>query len=128
MPKVTPLVLLLITVILIVVHLAVAKARPVTWKVLAVLGVGLLASGGYLGLSWAPPEREMGDVYRIIYVHVPAQWMAFIGLTINFGACVAFLLKKSWVADSLAEASAEVGLLFGVFGTVLGSIWAKPTW
>ena len=70
----------------------------------------------------------MGDVYRIIYVHVPAMWMALIALTLNFGCCVAFLFKTSWKTDALAEATAEVGLLFGGYGLVLGSIWGRPTW
>ncbi|PTL77274.1 cytochrome c biogenesis protein CcsA [Vitiosangium sp. GDMCC 1.1324] len=90
--------------------------------------LGLLAVGTYLALVWTPPEREMGDVYRIIYVHVPAMWMALIALTLNFGLCVAYLLHTSWKTDALAEATAEVGLLFGSYGLVLGSIWGKPTW
>ncbi|XXF80880.1 cytochrome c biogenesis protein CcsA [Myxococcaceae bacterium GXIMD 01537] len=88
----------------------------------------LLAVGGYMGLVWAPPEREMGDVYRIIYVHVPCVWMALLALTLNFSACVTYLFKPSWKADSLAEASAEVGLLFGAVGVTLGAIWGRPTW
>jgi heme exporter protein C len=95
---------------------------------LGVLGAVGLAVGGWLGLSWAPAEREMGEVYRIIYVHVPAMWMALLAATLNFACSIAYLFKASWQKDALAEASAEVGLLFGGFGLVLGSIWAKPTW
>ena len=62
----------------------------------------------------------MGDVYRIIYAHVPAMWMALIAATLNVGASLAYLFKASWKTDALAEASAELGLLFGVFGMVLG--------
>lgn len=88
----------------------------------------LLVIGAYLGLVWTPPEAMMGEVYRIIYVHVPAMWMALIALTLNFGCCIAYLLKSSWKTDALAEATGEVGLLFGSYGLVLGSIWGKPTW
>ncbi|WNG36259.1 transcriptional regulator [Archangium minus] len=88
----------------------------------------LLGIGSYLALVWTPPEREMGDVYRIIYVHVPAMWMAMLALTVNFCCCVAYLLHTSWKTDALAESTAEVGLLFGAYGLVLGSIWGKPTW
>ncbi|HYO57876.1 cytochrome c biogenesis protein [Archangium sp.] len=90
--------------------------------------LGLLALGNYLGLVWTPPEREMGDVYRIIYVHVPAMWMAMLALTVNFACCVGYLLQSSWKTDALAESTAEVGLLFGGYGLVLGAIWGKPTW
>lgn len=95
---------------------------------LYVLGAITLGVGAWMGLFWAPPDREMGDVYRIIYVHVPAMWMALIACTVNFGASIAYLFKASWKADSLAESHAEVGLLFGIFGLVLGMIWGKPTW
>ncbi len=88
----------------------------------------LLALGSYLGLFWTPPEREMGDVYRIIYVHVPAMWMAMLVLVVNFACCVGYLLQSSWKTDALAESTAEVGLLFGAYGLVLGAIWGKPTW
>lgn len=92
------------------------------------LAVAMLAIGAWLGLSWAPPDREMGDVQRIMYVHVPAVWMALLAMTLNFVCSVAYLWRKSWAFDSLAEASAEVGLLFGAIGVALGSIWGRPTW
>lgn len=95
---------------------------------LPVVAVLLLAVGAYLGLVWSPPEREMGDVYRIIYVHVPCVWMALMALTMNFGASVTYLFKPSWKTDAFAEATAEVGLLFGATGVMLGAIWGRPTW
>jgi heme exporter protein C len=96
--------------------------------VLAVVALGLLVWGGYLGLVWAPPDREMGDVQRIMYVHVPAMEVALLSMTLNFICCVAYLFHPRWSTDSLAEAFAEVGLFFGAYGLVLGSIWGKPTW
>lgn len=92
------------------------------------LGVLLTVAGGYLGLVWAPPDRMMGDVQRIMYVHVPLLWNAMIALCINFACSVLYLLKPSWKTDSLAEVSAEIGLIMGANGVLLGSIWAKPTW
>jgi heme exporter protein C len=103
------------------------NARPVLWGMAAV-ALALLALGNWMGLVWTPSEREMGDVYRIIYVHVPAMWMAMLTLTVNFACCVAYLLQSSWKTDALAESTAEVGLLFGSYGLVLGAIWGKPTW
>ncbi|MET0403911.1 MAG: cytochrome c biogenesis protein CcsA [Cystobacter sp.] len=103
------------------------NARPALLAMSAA-AVVLLALGAWMGLVWTPPEREMGHVYRIIYVHVPAMWMSMLALMVNFGCCIAYLLKTSWKTDALAESSAEVGLLFGTYGLVLGSIWGKPTW
>jgi heme exporter protein C len=101
------------------------KWAHVTLPVYALIMVGI---GHYWGLAVAPPDREMGDVQRIMYVHVPAVWNALIALTLNFACSVTYLIKPSWKADSLAEASAEVGLLFGTVGVLLGSIWGRPTW
>jgi heme exporter protein C len=103
------------------------QARPVLAGMTAA-ALLVLAVGTYLGLVGTPQDREMGDVYRIIYVHVPAMWMAMMTLTLNFGLSVAYLFKSSWKTDALAESTAEVGLLFGSYGLVLGAIWGKPTW
>ena len=88
----------------------------------------MLLVGSWLALSWAPPDREMGDVQRIMYVHVPSVWMALLAVTLNFACSVLYLFKNSWKLDALAEASAEVGVVFGAVGVTLGSIWGRPTW
>lgn len=123
-----PLVLLIVVAGLIIAHVASKAARPWAWKAAAAVALLALPVQAWLGLKWAPAERDMGDVYRIIYMHVPQVWMALFALTLNFGCSVAFLFRKSWVTDALAEASAEVGVVFGVLGVTLGAIWAKPTW
>lgn len=102
------------------------KSKAV-WVLAAVAAV-LLVVGHYMGLVTAPPDREMGDVQRIMYVHVPLQWMAMLLLTLNFGCALAYLLRPGWRTDSLAEASAEVGLVCATLGLVTGAIWGKPTW
>ncbi len=95
---------------------------------LPLLGAVTVLSGWYWGLFVAPPDREMGDVQRLMYAHVPAVWMALICSTLNFGSSLTYLFNGKSSADALAEASAEVGLLFGVYGVMLGAIWGKPTW
>jgi heme exporter protein C len=95
---------------------------------MGVLGFAMLAVGAWFGLVKAPPDREMGDVYRIFYVHVPCFWMALLAVALNFASSVLYLFKGSWKLDALAESSAEVGVLFGATGLTLGSIWARPTW
>jgi heme exporter protein C len=91
-------------------------------------GIALLALGGWLGLSWAPPDSMMGDVQRIMYVHVPSVWLALVALTLNFAASVVYLFKPSWKLDALSEAAAEFGVVIGANGVLLGSIWGRPTW
>lgn len=90
---------------------------------LALFGCGLV-----WGLKIAPPERMMGDVYRIMFVHVPSAWLAFVAYFVCFLASVAYLWRGSAKLDALAEASAELGILFNVILLVTGSVWGKPTW
>ncbi len=128
MPAFAPLVLLLIVAGAILTHAFVASVRPWLWKAVAALGVVSAAVLLYMGLVWAPREQYMGDVGRILYVHVPHVWMCLLAFTLNVGCAIAYLLKKSWRTDALAEASAEVGVYFGATGVLMGSIWARPTW
>ena len=93
-----------------------------------VLGISLVGVGHYIGLFVAPPERMMGDVYRIMYAHVPNAWTALIAFTVCFAASIVYLAKKSPRADAIAEASAEVGVLFAALLLITGSIWGRPTW
>ena len=92
------------------------------------LSLALLIPGAYWVLIGAPRTWDMGEVYRIFYIHVPCMQIALGLLTVNFVAAVTYLMKPSWGADALAEASAEVGLVFGSIGVCLGSIWGRPTW
>lgn len=95
---------------------------------LPVIGVVLLAMGCYVGLVVAPTERMMGDVYRIMYVHVPAAWTALICFTVTFVASLIYLFTSRAKADFIALASAEVGVVFSALLLITGSIWGRPTW
>ena len=88
----------------------------------------LLLVGAYEGLVEAPRERMMGDVYRLLYVHVPAAWITLVAYTVTFVASVVYLFGSRDGADALAEASAEVGVLLNVILLLTGSIWGRPTW
>jgi heme exporter protein C len=91
---------------------------------LAIVGLGV---GSILALGVAPAEEHMAEVYRILYVHVPAAWAALVAFTVTFIASVTYLFKASSRADAIAEASAHVGVFFGALLIVLGAIWGKPT-
>ena len=93
-----------------------------------ILGLALLIWGHYWGLVIAPPEREMGEVYRIIFAHVPSAWMALLAFTTTLIASLIFLFTGSFKADATAEASAEAGVFFNILCLLTGAIWGKPTW
>lgn len=82
----------------------------------------------YWGLVIAPADRMMGDVYRIIYVHVPVAWSAIFMLSVSCLGCFVFLLTKRFFWDQMAVCAAEIGVVMTGLALVLGSIWGKPTW
>ena len=82
----------------------------------------------FMALAWSPADRNQGDLVRIMYVHVPAAWLAYLAFIVVFLASVAWLWGKWPLADAIAVASAEIGVMFTGLAIVLGSIWAKPTW
>jgi heme exporter protein C len=95
---------------------------------LIVLGVLCLIVGSYLGLFVAPPEHYMGDVQRIMYVHVPTAWNAMLAMTFAFGSAIVFLFTSDWKWDARMEGAIEVGVLLAFLLCCQGAIWAKPTW
>lgn len=103
------------------------KAPWVAYGFLA-LAVILLGTGSYIGLALAPREHFMGEVQRIMYVHVPTAWSSLLCFTYAFGCAIAFLFRHDWKWDSRLEATLEVGVLLNFLLCMQGAIWAKPTW
>ena len=95
---------------------------------LVALGVSLLVAGSYWGLAQAPAEIFMGDVQRIMYVHVPTAWNAMLALSFSFVCAIGYLLTNHWKWDSRLEAGMEAGVVLSILLCIQGSIWAKPTW
>jgi heme exporter protein C len=96
--------------------------------VMGALGVALLLIGSYWGLFRAPRETFMGDVQRIMYIHVPTAWNAMLALTFAFVCALASLWRGGWKWDARLEGALEVGVVLSALLCMQGSIWAKPTW
>lgn len=90
--------------------------------------LGLLAISWIWGLKFAPTEEHMGEVYRIIYLHVPSAFTAFFSAFVLLVVSIWALIKKNSPAALIAKASAEVGLIFTILTLATGSIWGRPTW
>jgi heme exporter protein C len=95
---------------------------------LIVSGALLLVLGSSIGLFVAPAERYMGDVQRIMYVHVPCAWMALLAFTYAFVCALLFLFYGSWRNDAHLEAALEAGVVYSFLLCLQGALWAKPTW
>ncbi len=103
--------------------------RQFHWEhAVGALGLVLFVAGQYMGLFVAPPERGMGEVGRILYVHVPAAWLALVTFTIAFVAALGHLFTGRRGFDWTTEAAAEVGVVMNGLLLILGSIFARPTW
>lgn len=87
-----------------------------------------VAASAVMSLAVAPPDAEQGNVQRLMYVHVPAAWLAYLSFFVVFVASVAYLRSHKSRWDRLAAASAEVGVLFTALTIVLGMLWGKPVW
>ena len=90
-------------------------------------GLGVLA-GLVMGFGIAPRELTQGNVQRIMYVHVPSVWVAYLGFGVGLAASIAYLAGRRPGADRLAHAACEVGTLFLGVNIATGAIWGKPTW
>ena len=93
-----------------------------------IFGFLLLLVGSYIGLFRAPTEAFMGDVYRIMYVHVPTAWNTMLAFTFAFFCALLFLFRGDFRWDSRHEAAVEVGVMLSGLLCMQGSLWAKPTW
>jgi len=98
------------------------------FSILAILTAVLLSYGLYQALVVAPTDQLQGDVYRIIYYHVPSAWTAFLLFSINFVASIAYLVSRNPKADVLALVTAEVGVVYCTIVLVTGPLWARPVW
>ncbi len=93
----------------------------------ALVGVAWLLA---FGLGFSPRDRDQAESVRILYVHVPSAWLAYLAFIVTAVASACYLLGKrhslGW--DRLAGASAEVGVLFMGVTLVTGMLWGRLTW
>ena len=87
-----------------------------------------LAAGLFLALVAAPPDYQQGDAVRIMYVHVPAAWMALNVYLFIAVASAAALVARHPLADIAARAAAPIGAAFTLVCLVSGSLWGRPMW
>src|SRR6185312_7967128 len=88
----------------------------------------LLAAGVILALFVAPPDYQQGEAVRIMYVHVPAAYMAsLVYAVVALGSAVALIWRHP-LADIAAQEAAPLGAGFTLICLVSGSLWGEPMW
>ena len=94
---------------------------------LGALAVLLIAIGLWLGFS-APEDYQQGDTVRIMFIHVPAAWIAMMAYGCLGGASLFGLVFRHALADAAARACAPLGAAFTALALISGSLWGRPMW
>jgi heme exporter protein C len=100
--------------------------RKVFGPLAALTGVMLVCAP--LMVARAPYESTMGMVQKIFYFHVPSWFAMFTAIGICGVASLIHLFRTSPRADRIAEAAAEIAVLFGLMGLVTGPLWGRKAW
>lgn len=82
----------------------------------------------FWALIITPADAQMGELQKLMYVHVPAAWNAMIAFFVVFISSILYLVRKNRFYDHLAAGAAEIGCVLTALALALGSIWGKPTW
>ncbi len=114
-------------------------ARHTARRVLGIAAAATVAATVILALFVVPPDggtdafdrgTGQGDAYRLLFLHVPSAWLAYLAFFVTAVASVLWLVPRTraiqW--DLLAGASAELGVIFTGLTLALGSLWGKPIW
>jgi heme exporter protein C len=106
--------------------IAAVKIFRTVWLIVTLL---VLANGLRVAFFVVPPDAAQGDLGRIFYYHLPS----WIGTSIFFGSVLYLILRnrnpaRALIADIVALASAEMGLVFCTVGLVTGSLWGRAAW
>ncbi len=102
------------------------SSRALPWCL--VMSFAFLLAGLYLGLFVAPPDYQQGESARIMFVHVPAAWLALLIYGVMAVASATALVWRHPLADLIAKSCAPIGAAFTIVALVTGSLWGKPMW
>jgi heme exporter protein C len=100
------------------------RFAPWFFALAAVLG----AAGLYVAFVVAPTDAQQGEVYRIIFIHVPAAWMSMFLYLVMAGYGAVSLTFNTRLAAMMARALAPTGAMFTFVALWTGAFWGRPTW
>lgn len=105
-------------------HALAGRLIPWLWAVT----IGFALWGLYIGFFVAPTDATQGEVYRIIFIHVPAAWMSMLlYLVMAFWAVIGWAFRAR-LASMTARAIAPTGAMFTFLALWTGALWGEPTW
>lgn len=104
------------------------RIRRVALPVSACITLLCTGLGLYLGLVVAPDDYQQGAMVKIMYIHVPAAWMASMVYGFMALMSASFLIWRHNLADVLAREAAPIGAVFTLITLITGMLWGKSTW
>ncbi len=103
-------------------NLAARLHAPLWLTAVGALGFGLFMVSG------APDDYQQGATVRIMFVHVPAAWMALFAYSFIFFASIVAVVLRHPLGYLAARAAAPVGAVFTLVALVTGALWGQPMW
>ncbi len=97
-------------------------------KIFCIIGFGLLLFGITFSLTSTPIDAQQGEVYRVIYVHVPAAWMSMFLYIVACFYAIIFWVWRTSVSAVMMRAILPTGAWMTFLALITGSLWGKPTW
>jgi len=91
-------------------------------------GLILTTIGLVWGLFFSPADWQQGDAVRIMYIHVPAAWLASAGYAALALCSAISIVWRHPLADLAAVEIGPVGAVFTALCLITGSLWGKPMW
>jgi len=88
----------------------------------------LLAVGLYIGLVGSPPDVFQRDYVRIMYMHVPSAFVAYLAVATVFVTSILYLWRGRESYDQIAHSAGELVTLFTAVALGSGMIWGKAVW
>lgn len=103
--------------------------RRAKYGVLLQALVAILLAASIVAISlFAPTEKTMGDVQRIVYVHVAVAWFALVSFVMMAATGAAYLIRRDLWWDQWSQSAAELSWLCCLLTLVTGSFWARAAW
>lgn len=101
-------------------------ARMIPWFFAAAAMLGI--AGLYIGFFVAPTDAQQSEVYRVIFIHVPAAWMSMLIYVVMAMWAAIGLIFNTRLSSMMASALAPTGAIFTFVALWTGALWGKPTW
>ena len=95
---------------------------------LAILTAVLFAVGLWFAFFNSPEDYQMGDMVRVMYVHVPSAWLSQLVYVLMAGSSLGTLVWRHPLADVANKAAAPLGAVFTALALYTGALWGRPTW